>query len=1114
MGVEQLQLEGLSSPPPAPVAQTERAFTPEQQEAVDRRGEPLLLSAAAGSGKTAVLVERFVRAVAHDGILPARILAITFTERAAGELRSRVRSALLELGEREAARDTEAAFVSTFHGFCARLLRTHPLVAGLDPDFRILEEGRAGTLRELAFEAACAEFLEGEDPAAVDLVAAYGIDDVAATIERVYAELRSRGQLRPQLPGAPVGADDELEREAAATLAMYDRLLGLYASHYERLKRERAAVDFDDLELLAGALLAGRPGIRAAWSERFELLMVDEFQDTNPRQLAILDALARGNLFTVGDEFQSIYGFRHADVRLFRERRERLARDGASLALKRNFRSRPNLLELVNHVYGARFEGFPALQAGREPDPQAPAGAPIELLLTGIHGWDELAAEVGAGLPWARPWRQAEARMLAQRVAELVEAGEVRAREVVVLLRATADIDVFERALAQHGLTTLATVGTFWSQQQIVDVHMYLRALANPRDEEALYSTLASPLVGCSRDALALLARAARDAGSAWEAALAAGGAEALAQRDRERLVRFCAWLAREREEGATRGPSELIERVVEHAGCREHVLCLPWGERRLANIHKLLRLARAFEADEGRDLRAFVDHVERLRAAVAREPEAPVAGLDPDAVRLMTMHAAKGLEFPVVCVADLGRRPNTSTPVLLVDGERVGLRLRRLGEGEAVDTLAFAELKEERRRREADEEARVLYVAMTRARDRLLLSGAVPLEKWPEPNGVSPQITWLGPAISKEVCELAAASDRSACELRVGAGGSISVRCVFNRPAGYGEVLRAPARVDRGEGVGGGEDEVRATGAARPPERELGAARPRSARHPAPAPSERPTMLSYTTLAEQQRCGYRYYLERVLGMPEERAHGVAARSGSLTARERGTLVHRLLESVDFARPLPPDCNRVGAEAAALGMAPSRREREEVATLIARACESPFAARLGAAGNARREHPFAFAPRTAAADPVVRGVLDLLCEERDGTFLVVDYKSDQLDATRDPETILERDYAMQRLVYALAVLREGALEAEVVHWFLADPARPVSARYTAADRAALEDQLERTVARAWADPYAVTAHPHRALCETCPGRAALCSWDESHTLREDIATDITRLDRA
>src|SRR5271170_5232740 len=162
-------------------------LTDEQEQAIARRAEPLLLSAAAGSGKTSVLVERFVAAVREDGIAPARILAITFTERAAGELRARVRARLLALDDREAARDTEAAFVGTFHSFCARLLRAHSLAAGLDPAFTILDEGLAGRLRESAFAAALRGFLADERGEAVDLLAAYGVDRVRGMLEQAHA---------------------------------------------------------------------------------------------------------------------------------------------------------------------------------------------------------------------------------------------------------------------------------------------------------------------------------------------------------------------------------------------------------------------------------------------------------------------------------------------------------------------------------------------------------------------------------------------------------------------------------------------------------------------------------------------------------------------------------------------------------------------------------------------------------------------------------------------------------------------------------------------------------------------------------------------------------------
>jgi ATP-dependent exoDNAse (exonuclease V) beta subunit len=1082
-------------------------LTDEQEQAVARRAEPLLVSAAAGSGKTSVLVERFIRAVREDGVAPGRILAITFTERAAGELRARVRTRLLQLGDREAARDTEAAFVGTFHGFCARLLRAHPLAAGLDPEFTIVEEGLAGRLREHAFGTALRQFLDGERSEAVDLLAAYGVDRARSMVEQAYGELRSRGQRRPRLP-VPTVEDpaDTLAVEAARACVLLDELLLRFGVAYEELKLARAAVDFDDLELLAGELLVRRAGIRTAWSERFELLMVDEFQDTNPRQLAILSALDRGNLFTVGDEFQSIYGFRHADVSLFRARRAQLQERGGSLALTRNFRSRPQLLDVVNAVFAGRFDGYAPLLAGRDADP--PADARVELLLTSTGGWEEredLAAQIAAGLPHSQLWRQAEARLLAQRVAELIERGEARAGDVAVLLRASGDLEVFERALQLRGLRTLAAVGAFWGHQQIGDLVSYLRALANPLDEEALYGALSSPLGGCSRDGLALLADAARDGrGGAWATALEAVAGKGplpgrLAEGDRHVLGAFCARLASERASASGRTISELIERALDASGYREHVLGLDWGERRLANVHKLLRLARRFEGGEGRDLRAFLDHVEYLKEAVKVEPDAPVDGVEPDAVRLMTVHAAKGLEFPVVCLADLGRQPKLQTPDLLVDGDRVGIRLVRLDGAGSTPALDYEELCQERRLREAQEEDRILYVAMTRARERLLLSGAVDFERWPRSQQAPTPISWLAPALAEQLPSLVQEAQAPVYELAVGPGSAI-VRCALSSPANAGIVLRTGAPAPAPAEPVGPQQPSRTPG--------LAAVAPPAGRPQEPAPSapggdqDGISSLSYTSLSELERCGYRYYLERVLGLVEDRAAArAAAGGGGLEARARGTLVHLLMESLDFARPRPPAPEDVAASARELGMRASEDECAEIAALIGAASRAAPAARVAQATTVRREHPFAFS--LAPQEPLITGVIDLLASEAGGGQLVLDYKSDRVGPDVDLGELVERDYGIQRLLYALAVLRQGAVAVEIVHWFLERPAEWVAVQYTANERLELEQQLAERLARARKDPFAVTRRPHRALCLSCPGREGLCSWGEAETMRED-----------
>jgi ATP-dependent exoDNAse (exonuclease V) beta subunit len=899
--------------------------------------------------------------------------------------------------------------------------------------------------------------------------------------------------------------------------------------------------------------------VREEWADRFELLMVDEFQDTNPRQLAILRALDRGNLFTVGDELQSIYGFRHADVGLFRQRRTELAERGASLSLRRNFRSHPALLDVVNAVFSQRLgDDFTPLLAGREreaaslaagssdprgerpggegPSDEASAEEPlVELLLSARAGWEEdgeIAAEIARGLPPATAWRQAEARLLAQRVEELVGEGAARAGEIVVLLRAVGDIEIYERALQLRGLRTLAMVGGFWGRLQTRDLLAYLRALANPLDEQALYETLASPLAGLSSDGLALLAHGARTAGrGVWETVGAlAGGAVELLERmsgtDRTSLERFHARFEEERRAAPGRSISRSIEHAIEASGYREHVLALDWGERRLANVQKLLRLARRFEASEGRDLRAFLDHVDRLaRATVTAEPDAPVDGVEPDAVRLMTIHAAKGLEFPVVCVADLGRATNTRMGRLLVDGPRVGISLLRLDGEKAAPALQYEELCEERRRAQAEEEDRILYVAMTRARERLLLSGALDFECWPQAREAAPPISWLAPALAGELPLPLYAVEPPVRDLALGAQGRARVRCHLSSPASVGAVLRLDAGAqpdskpeprcpDPGVPAPEAGSQARispppataAAGQLSIPGMDPDAAGQRSGstrpRPPERAPaSDGITTLSYTALSELERCGYRYYLERVLGLPEDRAAARAPAGAGLEARARGTLVHRLLETLELARREVPSVQDVGELARELGLHVSTGEREELAGLIGRAISSPTAARLAAAQRVRREHPFAFA--LGAGEPLITGVMDVLADEADGGALVLDYKSDRVGAEVDLGALVERDYGVQRLLYALAVLRDGAASVEVVHWFLERPEEPVGARFSASERDVLEGRLSARLVGARGGSFAVSPRPHRALCLTCPGRAGLCSWTEAETLRED-----------
>ncbi len=818
-------------------------FTAEQQAAIDRREGDLLLEASAGSGKTSVLVERFTRAVADDGVAVGAILAITFTEKAAAELRDRIRVRFRALGLTDASRATEGAFISTIHGFCARILRGNALAAGLDPRFQVLDETTSARLAGLAFERALAA-VGNEEGQPSELIAAYGPDVLHDAITSLYAELRARGERSPHLPPAPVAPEladlrtrlretaadaarelgvipdpgakvlaaltalercdavlgahadpwpgglraavlrrgakaleseacgayaEALEefraacaaRRAGPAIVFLDRLLRRYGAEYEALKRERSGVDFEDLELLTRDLLRRHDALRERLRTGFAHVMVDELQDTNRVQLDLIELVCRENLFTVGDAQQSIYGFRHADVALFEALTRRRGEAGALATLTVNFRSRPELIEALNRAFedvlGDRFR---PLRAGRL---TPPASEPVvEMILCDRDGgWE--AEGTGPG------WRFAEAAALAERVAELVRTGAASAGEIVVLTRAGTDLRTYERALEDRGVPTYLIGGRgYWSHPQVIDLVCYLRALANPLDEEALFTVLASPLARLSIDALVILVALAREARiGVWE--LAASGspqlADELAPADLAALTRFVDWFAPERSASAHVGVHALVDRALWRSGYELQILALPGGVRRMANVRKLMRLGREYEADAGPDLRGFLDlvHARGLGEDQSggepdpRESEAPVESEALDAVRLMTIHRAKGLEFPVVCVADLGRGPVWRGDVVRVgtDG-RIGVRLEEPGTAGSEPALDFEALGEERRALDGEEERRLFYVAMTRAQERLVLSGAAKFERW-ERSGRTP-VMWIAPAFVPDVAERALA--------------------------------------------------------------------------------------------------------------------------------------------------------------------------------------------------------------------------------------------------------------------------------------------------------------------------------------------------------------------
>ena len=1091
-------------------------MNPEQHAAVAATGE-VFVSAGAGTGKTSVLVERFVRAVCEQGLDVESLLVITYTRKAAGELRARIRAGLQDRGRHDLARRLDGAWISTIHGFCSRLLRAHPFPVGLDPRFHELADDQAAVLRGEAFERALASSCAARDPERLRLLATYGAQGLRKMLTGVYETLRSAGRdLRLELgehagvgerlaelqaAARQLGADpqaterqlaaataalalsanpeqlldldlpatgdraaefraarDRLQQAALEELAARDsellqELLDLFATEYAAAKQRESAVDFEDLQLFARDLLRDDEQVRQAEQLRFRSIMVDEFQDTNRLQCDLIDLLRHGTceVFFVGDEFQSIYGFRHADVAVFRERRQAAAQ---RLPLTRNYRSRPEVLAAVNYLFGDEFgDGYQPLAASGEfADPVF--GHPVELLVSDKHAYREAGTS----------WREGEARTIARRVRELVDSGAAACGEIVLLFAAGTDAEQYESALRAEGLPTYRATGRgYFGQQQVVDLLAYLRLLHNRYDDEALATVLASPFVGVSNDALVLIRRHAgrRPLYSGIERTLP----DALSEDD-GRLVRaFKQRFERLVAASARTSLERLCDEIVAAHDYDLAVLARWDGKRRYANLRKLMRLARSYEEVRGADLEGFVKFIRDQEAVGAAQLEAVSEEEGADAVRLLTIHAAKGLEFKVVIVADAGRdtagAPSTDEILVRPDGS-FGFRVIHPTSGKRKGVFDYDAVREAEKREDRAERLRLYYVAMTRAIDRLIVSGAIDLER---------------------------AQDR---ETPIGwVLGRLAAHDEIERASAPVELERGDARflltVDRGVRAEPEHIEVVAEDGQLALFAELPSSpAPRGYRlpelaPPPPAPLHRVRRLSYSALALFERCSYRYYAERVAGLREERGARTGVGEGGLRATEVGDAVHRLLEVVDLAAPVPPGLEDVRTWYPSV----TGEELERIGTFVRSYCESELAARIATLRGALPERPFAFEHDGV----LLHGRLDVLWREG-SRALVLDYKTNSLEEGT-PEEIVEHDYRLQRLVYALACFRAGADEVEVVYHFLERADAVVSTTFERRELPLLESELSAAIDRINAGEFVPT--PSEFNCSGCPALDLVCA---------------------
>jgi ATP-dependent helicase/nuclease subunit A len=1024
-------------------------FTPSQVEAAEYRSQDACVVAGPGSGKTTVLVERYRALLVDHRFDPHQILAITFTEKAAANMKAKLAAQFEH--DPVMLRELDAAWVSTIHGFCARVLRENAIAAGIDPRYRVLDARESEDLQYECLHAALDEFVHERRAEALQLIEALQTPWIAGDLMNAYDAIRSAGKSIQEVraiagPGCETGLAEFALRllglvndwpaqltvprreqrsalvEWAQRLAVSDsselleirhlldscpinlrrvpdagkealkqyredlgdllaqavdrhtaRFRGMVFDMIERFdklyaerKSAAASLDFNDLERRTIELLRRDTSVRARIRSQFRQVMLDEFQDINQQQSELI-SLVRGEdvFFAVGDMNQSIYGFRHARPEIFSDYRAAIARAGKhSAELLHNFRSRAEILRCVETLLNSR-DGIDRreLVAGtvfeEKHDPS------IEILKVQANDKEEAAAR--------------EARWIGHRIlslrGDLELAGGRRAdfRDFAVLCRNGESMKPILEAFDFAGIPYVCgRRQSFLLSREGRDITALLHMVANPRDGISMATVLRSPLVGLGDEALL---RVRLLAGSVT------GGLNVIAHDpakladfapdDAARLERFTQNLKHWRALQPVTSLDVFIGRVLRDCG-------FEWkpGTAIAANIENFLELARFRGAD--RPLLHFLHELESLENAIAAESDLADQDVG-NSVQVMTAHAAKGLEFPIVIIAamDKGTQRN-SAPVTFTPDFGLGLKWSdTVCEKPNKDGLEDSWQRRNSQaleQRDKQESNRLLYVAMTRAEEHLILSYSVSDRRpsnWAKVVEERFQLNSLAPSSEPQI--LAGAAFQPA------AGFDVLFRYWAEEPPPLGSPDNAF------DGGGRQPDESGVLTIPYPVLR-----------------SQHDSAVNVTSLAVFASCPRKYYIQRYIGWngtrftpldPEELPPDEPDSDlPETTAAELGSLVHEILAGKSGAYP---------------------QEAHQLADAF---LKSELGARAAMSERSAREWEFIL----DLDGTLVRGMIDLWFEHN-GEISIVDYKTDDVAATGLDRRVAE--YAPQLALYGLALER-------------------------------------------------------------------------------------------
>ena len=1201
------------------------ALTPGQKKCVDTLVGPVAVSAGAGSGKTFTLTRRIVHSL-ECGFVSGidEVLAITFTSKAASEIKSRVKGALKACGRSDQALLVDSAWISTIHGACARMLRAHALDLGIAPDFTVADEAAASDMLDAALEEVLGTENDIISPGDYDALfteyAARQVGSVsAASVEGMVRDIVIAAQSSPEgmasivpapsaasprklmarmaslagditavceaqkpgktrdafldgtaralegleatqqqgeepspeqvlelfnafpVPSRAFGASEykELAAEAAqgylslmmeARLALAEPrmrevidLSGRVFDAYRRRKHEAGMLDNDDLLTMASRMFSEHPEIAAEYADRFKLIMVDEFQDTDQLQVNMVKRMAGKNferLCTVGDAQQSIYRFRGADVSVYDRHLASVANtnEAGLIELADNFRSHVDVLAFVDcvfsqpSVFGRSFMSLSASRdSGRIDCPYQGSDPRIEVQLTTYPRG--VASDTA---------RAAVAQRIAQRFAKLVDEGH-SAGDMVVLLGSMRCADVYADAIREQGLSCVVSGGSIFGRAPEVRLAVRLaEVIANPKDTEALFEVLSSEIFALTADDFIDLSTGLDELrGIPRRRSLDSGVSVCAAAENDASLTPGLRAAVRTLKKAAFRVRLEPLSKVMEGV-----LLDSGWlrrledegaeGLARAANVYKACRLARDIERRKGSgpaqtavELRAHIE--------IAKEAPGSLSSKSGDFIRIMTVHASKGLEFPIVAVAELRsdevrssrmvRTTLNGKTYLSLDAGATATRLtakqsQLIAKCTSVDPFEGDEddefyqqlienpgghspvevrcaIRQHEHLGETEETRRLLYVALTRAQEAIICAIAGKTTK-DDPTGLAKSV-WG--SVESALCGEGNAFEPGVTLLDFGGESPARVEridLVVESEEPYDSEVAGAEAANQEEGcsLAGGSDPARRTV-------EIPEVLPHCELLAQAWPASRADVFSYSSIAHSpsDEAGTSSSAEEIIsskvppvekpGFSEVDEAAWTAIRASLSgdadkATDLGTAFHRLAQQAvcthaESAALVCPDKSHVDALARHCGLSDLQRIR--LTEALARWFESDLAARVATFSRLRAEVPFFVRVGRGASAPFMEGKIDLLADGEDGrTALVVDYKTG--GSPGETPTQLHEKHRLQALCYAYALLMQGYESTEFAFVRVEQPddtkegqPQQVNYTFTAADLPAIEGEI-------------------------------------------------------